>query len=159
MTASRPRHRAVRAALLAAGSLGLAIAACALPSPTNATRPATASAANGAAAVSGDKVTSQAHFMFDTTRAAAMAPGSAGPRYPDAERIAKIEGEVLAQFVIDSTGAVIPSTLKILRSSAKPFADAVRDALPGMRFVPAEVEGGRKVKALVQTPFTFAISK
>jgi protein TonB len=34
----------------------------------------------------------------------------------------------------------------------------VKQALPAMRFVPAEV-GGKKVKQLVQQPFSFAITK
>ena len=45
-----------------------------------------------------------------------------------------------------------------LKSSHELFPAAVRNALPSMRFLPAEV-GGRKVKQLVQQPFTFAIAK
>jgi hypothetical protein len=45
----------------------------------------------------------------------------------------------------------------VLRSSHALFGDAVRSALPDMRFTPAEVNG-RKVKQLVQQPFAFAIA-
>ena len=38
------------------------------------------------------------------------------------------------------------------------FSLAVKNALPRMRFLPAEV-GGRKVKQLVQQPFGFNINK
>ena len=38
------------------------------------------------------------------------------------------------------------------------FTQAVKNALPNMRFYPAEV-GGKKVKQLVQQPFTFSLSK
>jgi protein TonB len=38
------------------------------------------------------------------------------------------------------------------------FVQSVKNALPQMKFIPAEV-GGRKVKQLVQQPFTFSISK
>jgi protein TonB len=38
------------------------------------------------------------------------------------------------------------------------FEQAVRSALPNMRFLPAEI-GGRKVKQLVQQPFVFALQR
>jgi periplasmic protein TonB len=65
---------------------------------------------------------------------------------------------VLAQFVVDTTGKAEVGTFKVLKSSHDLFAQAVRSALPGMRFIPAEV-GGRRVKQLVQQPFAFAIAK
>jgi periplasmic protein TonB len=46
----------------------------------------------------------------------------------------------------------------VLKSSHEQFTAAVRNALPNMRFYPAEV-GGRKVKQLVQQPFTFSLQK
>jgi protein TonB len=76
------------------------------------------------------------------------------PKYPDELRAAKLEGQVLAQFVVDTTGHVEPATFKVLLSSHALFTQAVRDALPGMQFLPAEV-GGRKVRQLVQQPFVF----
>jgi protein TonB len=65
---------------------------------------------------------------------------------------------VLAQFVVDTTGRAETNTFKVLKSDHDQFTQAVRNALPGMRFYPAEV-GGRKVKQLVQQPFVFNISK
>jgi TonB family protein len=76
------------------------------------------------------------------------------PKYPDELRAAKVEGQVLAQFVVDTTGHVEPATFRVLLSSHALFTQAVRDALPGMQFLPAEV-GGRKVRQLVQQPFVF----
>lgn len=84
--------------------------------------------------------------------------GGAPPRYPDILRQAGVEGEVQAQFVVDTTGRAEMNSFKVLRSSHDLFAAAVRAALPGMRFIPAEV-GGRKVRQLVQQPFSFAIAK
>ena len=69
-----------------------------------------------------------------------------------------VEGEVLAQFVVDTTGRAEPNSLKVLKSSHDLFVQSVKNALPQMRFIPAEV-GGRKVKQLVQQPFTFSITK
>ncbi|MDB4887315.1 MAG: TonB family protein, partial [Gemmatimonadetes bacterium] len=76
--------------------------------------------------------------------------------YPPELRAAGVEGEVLAQFVVDQTGAVMLDTYKVLKSSHAQFTDAVRAALATLRFEPAQV-GGRKVKQLVQQPFTFSL--
>jgi TonB family protein len=48
-------------------------------------------------------------------------------------------------------------TLKVLKSSDELFTTSVRNAIPTMRFSPAEV-GGRKVRQLVQMPFQFSLS-
>src|SRR5690349_16755597 len=100
----------------------------------------------------------QPYFEFQVEKPVVPAPGSAQPRYPDMLRQAGVEGEVLAQFVVDTTGKAEPNSLKILKSSHDLFIQSVKNALPQMKFIPAEV-GGRKVKQLVQQPFTFSISK
>ncbi len=97
-------------------------------------------------------------FEFQVEKPVVPVPNSPQPRYPDILRSAGVEGEVMAQFVVDTTGRVEMNTFKVLKSSHDLFAAAVRNALPGMRFIPAEV-GGRKVKQLVQQPFQFAIQK
>jgi protein TonB len=84
--------------------------------------------------------------------------GGAQPRYPDMLRSANIEGEVLAQFIVDTTGRFEPGSFKVIKSSHDLFTQAVRNALPNMKFYPAEI-GGRKVKQLVQQPFTFGLAK
>ena len=100
----------------------------------------------------------QPYFEFQVEKPVVPAPGSTSPRYPDMLRQAGVEGEVLAQFVVDTTGRAEPSTLKILKSSHDLFIQSVKNALPQMKFIPAEV-GGRKVKQLVQQPFSFSIAK
>jgi len=100
----------------------------------------------------------QTYFEFQVEKPVVQAPGSSGPRYPDILRSAGVEGEVLAQFVVDTTGRAEKGSLKILKTSHELFAQAVQNALPNMKFIPAEV-GGRRVKQLVQQPFTFAIAK
>ncbi|MCX5767352.1 MAG: energy transducer TonB [Gemmatimonadetes bacterium] len=97
-------------------------------------------------------------FEFQVEKPVMQAPGSAQPRYPDILKSAGVEGEVLAQFVVDTLGRAEVNTYKVLKTSHELFASAVRNALPNMKFLPAEV-GGRKVKQLVQQPFVFAISK
>jgi periplasmic protein TonB len=100
----------------------------------------------------------QPYFEFQVEKPVVPAPGSTSPRYPDMLRQAGVEGEVLAQFVVDTTGKAEPGSLKILKSSHDLFIQSVKNALPQMKFIPAEV-GGRKVKQLVQQPFSFSISK
>ncbi len=103
-------------------------------------------------------VTDQPYFEFQVEKPVVQAPGSSAPRYPDILRQAGVEGEVLAQFVVDTLGKAEAGSFKVLKSSHDLFAQSVRSALPSMRFIPAEV-GGRKVKQLVQQPFAFAIAK
>lgn len=82
--------------------------------------------------------------------------GGATPEYPSSLREMGVKGEVLAQFVVGENGRYESGTLKILSSSNPAFSDAVKRALPGMRFSAAQI-GGQKVKQLVQMPFQFNI--
>jgi protein TonB len=100
----------------------------------------------------------QPFFEFQVEKQVQQIPGSGNLRYPDMLRSANVEGEVLAQFVVDTTGHYESGTFKVLKSSHDLFTAAVKNALPTMRFYPAEV-GGRKVKQLVQQPFTFSLQK
>lgn len=86
------------------------------------------------------------------------APGSIGPSYPEMLRAAGVEGTVLAQFVVDTTGRADVATFTALRSDNALFTAAVRAALGRMRFLPAEV-GNRKVPQLVQQPFQFSVNR
>jgi protein TonB len=80
--------------------------------------------------------------------------GGATPDYPASLRDMGVKGEVLAQFVVGENGRYESGSLKILSSSNPAFSDAVKRALPGMRFSAAQI-GGQKVKQLVQMPFQF----
>jgi len=100
----------------------------------------------------------QTYFDYEVQKPVVQAPGSAAPRYPEILKSAGVEGEVLAEFVVDSTGRAEPSSFKVLKTTHELFALAVKNALPGMRFLAAEVNG-RKVKQLVRQSFVFAIQK
>lgn len=102
--------------------------------------------------------TDQPYFEFQVEKQVRTAPGSVQPKYPEALKVAKVSGEVLAQYIVDTTGVADTRTFKVLKSDHQEFVDAVKQALPNMRFTPAEI-GGHKVKQLVQQPFTFAISE
>jgi TonB family protein len=94
-------------------------------------------------------------FMVD--KPAALLPDAA-PRYPERLLRAGIEGQVIAQFVVDTLGKPVTATFRILKTSHVEFGDAVREALASLRFAPAE-KGGVKVSQLVQHPLVFGIAK
>lgn len=98
------------------------------------------------------------YFDFQVEKQVATMAGSPTPAYPEAERHAKVEGTVLAQFVVDTNGRPVMRTFKVLKGTDQEFVDAVRRALPHMRFYPAEIDGHR-VNQLVQEPFTFGIQR
>jgi len=145
--------RGARIALALAATIVAGIAACTSrisdgvtsPKPEVATRSATAD-------------TNQPYFEFQATKLARQIPGTGTMRYPDLLRMANVEGEVLAQFVVDREGRVEPNSFKVLKSNHDLFTQAVKMALPDMRFYPAEVKGVR-VKQLVQQPFTFGLGR
>jgi protein TonB len=84
--------------------------------------------------------------------------GGEAPDYPSALKDSGVEGQVLAQFVVNESGRYEGGTLKILSSSNPAFTAAVKDALPRMRFSAAQI-GGKKVQQLVQMPFQFHLQK
>jgi len=98
------------------------------------------------------------YFEFQVEKSASPQPGNVAPRYPDELREAKIEGEVLVQFVLDTLGHPDMDTFKVLRSTHDLFTNTVKASLPTMLFYPAQV-GGRKVKQLIQMPFNFNLTK
>ena len=100
----------------------------------------------------------QTFFEFQVEKTVSGRATNMPPRYPDALRDAKVEGEVLAQFVVDQTGTPDMTTFKVLKSTNELFTESVRNALPAMRFNPAQV-GGRPVKQLAQMPFQFSLTK
>jgi protein TonB len=83
---------------------------------------------------------------------------SAKPRYPESLRQAAVDGRVLVRFVVDTMGRIDMSSVSIVASTHDLFTHAVREALPGFRFKPAEV-GGQHVRALAEMPFEFQLTK
>lgn len=88
----------------------------------------------------------------------AVLPGGSPPHYPEALRIAGVEGEIVAVFIVDAQGRVEAASISFLHSDGGGFEREVRATLRDMRFAPAEV-GGRKVRQLVQMPFLFKLSR
>ena len=92
----------------------------------------------------------------DVDTAAVRDPSSDGPRYPEALREKGVQGEVLVEFTVDTTGRADPSTFTVVESTNPLFTDAVREALPLMKFTPA-VAHGRHVRQLVRLPMKFKL--
>src|SRR5450432_33405 len=76
------------------------------------------------------------------------------PKYPSLLESSRIEGTVLAQFVVDTLGRADMGSFTVLESSNDLFSASVRAAIQHWRFFPAEA-GGRKVKQIVQLPLKF----
>ena len=79
------------------------------------------------------------------------------PPYPSALQARAVQGDVIAQFVVDTTGRAVPETFKVIASTDDAFTASVRSTLSAMRFAPAEVRG-RRVRQLVQQAFAFRLT-
>jgi TonB family protein len=153
LAAPRPVHLAGAAAMLVLGLAGACSSAAPDAPPA---RPTTVRIARTSRPLVLDAPAPM--YELQVEQQARPVAGTGSLRYPDAMRRAKREGEVLAQFVVDEHGAVDMSTFKANMSSDPAFTDAVRAALPTMRFHAALV-GGQPVKQVVQQPFTFALPR
>jgi len=100
----------------------------------------------------------KALFDFQTERPATIRAGSKGPAYPAELRAARVEGLVLAQFIVNNDGTVDMGSFRALKSDHDEFTKAVREALSTMRFDPALVEG-KAVRQLLQQPFQFRLER
>jgi TonB family protein len=107
---------------------------------------------------SSEQVAFQTFFAFQVEKEVTIAPGSPMPRYPDVLRQSQLSGEVLAQFVVDTLGHPQVGSFRVLQSAHELLSQAVRAALPEMKFTPAEVNGHR-VQQLMQHKFTFEAPK
>jgi TonB family protein len=81
-------------------------------------------------------------------------PTSAAPQYPSYLQENHIEGSLTVEFVVDTTGGADSTSLRVIHSSHPAFEQSLREALPHMRFVPAEL-GGRLVRQWVRQEFRF----
>ena len=102
--------------------------------------------------------TEETFFDFQVEKQARLAAGSGLPVYPEPLRAANVEGEALAQFVVDTMGLAQMSTFRILKSTDPWFTSAVYGLLPRLRLTPAEIKG-HKVRELVQQPYAFNLRR
>jgi serine/threonine-protein kinase len=76
------------------------------------------------------------------------------PEYPPALRAARIEGRVVLEAVIDTTGHPEPASIKVVSSTNAGFEASARDALRQAVFRPGRVRG-QAVQVKVQQPVEF----
>ena len=148
------RRRLTLTLVLGAIATTLTIVACEVQAPEQPVTVAAAKRAPGPAVMPVDAV----YFEYQVEQPVTPVQGSGAIRYPDLLRQAGVEGEVLVQFVVGPDGGADVGSLKVLRETHELFTQAVRNALPQMRFNPARV-GGKAVRQLVQQPFTFSVSR
>jgi TonB-like protein len=81
---------------------------------------------------------------------------SAAPIYPRDLLAIGTQGMVQAIYVVDTTGMVDTTTIRVVHSDDPRFTASVRTALTQMRFRPA-IRGSVKVRQLVEQQFRFRI--
>lgn len=97
------------------------------------------------------------YYEFQVQKPALAKRGNPAPEYPQGLREMNIDGEVLAQFVVNQAGQAEMRSFRVLKSTHEGFVAAVRRVLPRMRFYPAELDGC-PVRQLVQLPFAFKVN-
>jgi TonB family protein len=78
------------------------------------------------------------------------------PAYPRSLQREGVTGHVILQFVVETSGRVDPRTIQLISATDLRLAYACWQALPAMRFAPAELDG-KKVRELVTLPFDFSL--
>ena len=80
------------------------------------------------------------------------------PEYPARLRAAGVEGQVIAQFVVDARGNAAPNSIRIVSSTNDLFSESVRATIPRMKFSPGRLRG-KPVQQMVRQLFVFKLSR
>lgn len=80
------------------------------------------------------------------------------PQYPDLLRQAGIQGRVIVQAIVDTTGRAEPPSVKIIQSPNPGFDQAAKNYVLRALFRPARVHG-RAVRVLINLPIDFKIKR
>ena len=76
------------------------------------------------------------------------------PAYPDSLLAFAVEGDVVAEFVVDTTGHPLSGTIRIISTTARSFGESVLRAIQSSRFLPARKDD-RPVRQIMTLPFRF----
>ena len=79
-------------------------------------------------------------------------------RYPEVLRQAGIEGRVLLEVVIDTTGHAEPGSIRVITSTHQLFEGPAREVVQGSLYSPGKIKG-RAVRVRVQMPINFSIGR
>lgn len=80
------------------------------------------------------------------------------PQYPEILRQAGVQGRVVVQAVIDTTGRAIPSSVRVVQTPHSGFEQASKNLVLQSLFRPGRV-GGRAVKVLVSVPIDWSLNR
>jgi len=112
--------------------------------------------ADDAVAITAEDPYENSFTIVEVEEAAERDPESAAPVYPRILMAQGVEGYAAMRFVVDSTGRVDLMSVRVLEATNLEFAVAVKDAMPGMKFTPARIDG-RPVRQLAEQVFRFQI--
>lgn len=97
-------------------------------------------------------------YLEDRVDEPASVVTQATPVYPPILKAAGIEGRVVLQFVVDTTGAVEPESIKTIETSHGGFEASAREAILASRFTPARIRGAA-VRQLVRQGISFRVDR
>ncbi|HEY2805266.1 MAG TPA: TonB family protein [Gemmatimonadales bacterium] len=111
--------------------------------------------AKGVEGGTGPVVTDQPYMEAVVEERPELIPGTCiSPSYPPVLQQAGIEGRVLVEFVIDTTGRAERASLRTVSTSHPLFEAPARTAVMSCRFKPGRIQG-RAVRVRVQQPINF----
>ena len=106
----------------------------------------------------GERVDGAPFDALEVDTPASAIDGGPVPEYPARLRAAGVEGQVVAQFVVDTRGNAIPNSIRIVSATNDLFSESVRATIPRMKFSPGRLRG-KPVQQTVQQLFVFKLSR
>jgi len=76
-------------------------------------------------------------------------------RYAPEMQALRIGGTLIVEATLDTTGHVVPSSVKIVQSPNPAFNDEARRVVLAATYRPAR-QGGKAVRTVIRQPITFA---
>src|ERR1041385_5128685 len=84
------------------------------------------------------------------------ASSNAQPRFPSKAMTSELDGLVRLQFVVDTDGTVMPTSIKVLKSPHDMLTSSAVAAVTGWRAAPARI-GGLAVRESITHDFRFVL--
>jgi len=153
MVAGVPRWRWVGAAAAVVVAFAAIVVACETPRPLG-------PAGQVADALASSQAELRNNQVFPESAVDERPEYLSGPlvTYPELLRRAGVEGRVLLQAIIDTTGRAEPTSIKVLSSPNAGFDESARQWLVHALFRPARVHG-HAVRVLINIPSDFTVAR